>query len=212
MGLYSQVHAEFLRVCHVLLKIVLQLSWSIGETMATAHSLGADFTIGEMQPADWEAVRTIYAEGIATSNATIETEPPPWDAWDARHLEYGRLVARRGDSVIGWAALGPYSGRCAYNGVAEVSIYIGERTRSQGVGNALLNALIAESERHGIWTLQAGIFPENTISIALHMKCGFRVVGMRDRLGKLNGVWRNVVLLERRSTVVGVDRARSFSR
>jgi phosphinothricin acetyltransferase len=173
--------------------------------MATAKAVKLDFTIGDMQDADWEAVRTIYGEGIATGNATIETGSPTWDVWDARHLEYARLVARRGDAVIGWAALGPYSGRCAYNGVAEISIYIAERARSQGVGYALLNALIAESERHGIWTLQAGIFPENTISVALHTKCGFRVVGTRDRLGKLNDVWRNVVLLERRSTVVGVD-------
>ena len=173
--------------------------------MATANALGSDFSIGEMLPADWEAVRAIYAEGIATGNATIETEPPTWEAWDARHLRHCRLVARRGGSVVGWVALGPYSGRCAYNGVAEVSIYIAERARSQGIGHALLDAAIAESERHGVWTLQAGIFPENTISVALHTKCGFRIVGTRERLGKLNDIWRNVVFLERRSTVAGAN-------
>lgn len=173
--------------------------------MATAQSVAGEIAIGEMKDADWEAVRNIYAEGIATGNATIETEPPSWEVWNTRHLPYCRLVARRNGTVVGWAALGPYSGRCAYNGVAEVSIYVAEHARSQGVGRALLNAIVAESERRGIWTLQAGVFPENTISIALHTKCGFRTVGTRERLGKLNGVWRNVVLLERRSTVVGVD-------
>jgi phosphinothricin acetyltransferase len=170
-----------------------------------AQSIGADFTIGEMHDADWDAVRAIYAEGIATGNASVETEPPAWDVWNARHLKQCRLVARRGDTVVGWAALGPYSGRVAYKGVAEVSIYVAARARSQGIGHALLDAIVADSERNGIWTLQAGIFPENTISIALHTKCGFRAVGTRERLGKLNGAWRNVVLLERRSTVVGVE-------
>jgi len=173
--------------------------------MPLAQSIGADFFIGEMTCADWDAVRTIYAEGIATGNASIETGPPTWDVWNARHLDQCRLVARLGGAVVGWVALAPYSGRCAYHGVAEVSIYIAERHRGQGIGRALLDAAIAESERHGIWTLQAGIFPENGISIALHTKCGFREVGTRERLGKLNGAWRNVILLERRSSVVGVD-------
>lgn len=173
--------------------------------MAIAQSVGADLIIGVMDDADWDVVRAIYAEGIATGNASIETEPPAWDVWNARHLPHCRLVARRADSVVGWVALGPYSGRCAYNGVAEVSIYVAERHRGQGIGRALLEAVVAESERRGIWTLQAGVFPENQISIALHTRCGFRVVGTRERLGKLHGVWRDVVLLERRSTVVGVD-------
>jgi len=173
--------------------------------MPTAQSVGTDITIGEMLDADWDAVRRIYAEGIATGNASIETEPPAWDVWNARHIKDCRLVARRGGAVVGWAALGPYSGRCAYHGVAEVSIYIAERDRGQGIGHALLSAIVDESERRGIWTLQAGIFPENRISIALHAKCGFRVVGTRERLGKLNGIWRDVILLERRSTVVGAD-------
>ena len=158
--------------------------------MATAHPVSLGLSIGAMTDADWDAVCAIYDEGIATGNATIETVPPTWEVWNARHLKHCRLVARRGDEVIG---------------VAEVSVYIAERARSQGVGHALLDALIAESERHGIWTLQAGIFPENTISIALHTKCGFRQAGMRERLGKLNGAWRDVILLERRSATVGVD-------
>lgn len=172
---------------------------------ATAISSQTDVVIEPMQAGDWAAVRDIYAEGIKTGNATIETEPPPWEVWDARHLKHCRLVARRAGTVIGWVALGPYSSRCAYGGVAEVSVYVAERARSQGVGRALLEAVIAQSEQHGIWTLQAGIFPENTISIALHRRCGFREVGIRRRLGKLNGVWRDVVLYERRSEVVGVD-------
>lgn len=182
-----------------------QLGGGFGTNMTGARTVDADFAIDEMQLGDWEAVRTIYAEGIATGNATIETEPPSWDVWNGRHLKHCRLVARRGGAVVGWAALGPYSTRTAYNGVAEVSIYIAARARSQGIGHALFNELIAAAERHGVWTLQAGIFPENTISIALHEKCGFRVVGTRERLGKLNGVWRNVVLLERRSTAIGVE-------
>ncbi|NUM55721.1 MAG: N-acetyltransferase family protein [Candidatus Hydrogenedentes bacterium] len=173
--------------------------------MAIARTVGADVTIGEMYDADWDAVRDIYAEGIATGNASIETEPPTWEVWNGRHLKHCRLVARRGDIVVGWAALGPFSVRSAYSGVAEVSIYIAERARGQGIGRALLQAIIAESERHGIWTIQAGIFPENTISIALHTRCGFREIGTRKQLGKLNGVWRDVVLFERRSTIVGVD-------
>lgn len=173
--------------------------------MAVTQSVGADVTIGEMTDADWAAVRDIYAEGISTGNASIETEPPSWDVWNARHLKHCRLVARRGGDVVGWAALAPFSVRAAYSGVTEVSIYIAERSRGQGIGRALLEAIIAESERHGIWTIQAGIFPENATSIALHKKCGFREIGTRQRMGKLNGVWRDVVLFERRSTVVGVD-------
>ena len=173
--------------------------------MAIAESIGTNVEIGEMHDADWDAVRAIYAEGIATGNASIETEPPAWEIWNARHWKRCRLVARSGGAVVGWVALGPYSMRVAYHGVAEISIYVAARERGKGIGRMLLQAVIAESERQGIWTLQAGIFPENDISIALHTKFGFRVVGTRERLGKLNGEWRNVVLLERRSTVAGVD-------
>ncbi|MBI5958262.1 MAG: N-acetyltransferase [Chloroflexi bacterium] len=162
-----------------------------------------DFEIIPMQPSDWPQVEAIYAQGIATGNATFETTVPSWDQFDAAHRSDCRLVAKRGSEVLGWAAISPYSRRNVYAGVAEESIYIAAAARGQGVGKALLNVLIAESEQAGVWTLQAGIFRENTASIALHEKCGFRMVGFRERIGRLHGVWRDVVLLERRSPVVG---------
>lgn len=162
--------------------------------------------IDEMSEADWPRVASVYAEGIATGDATFETEPPPsWERWSAAHLAVPRLVARAGDEVAGWAALGPVSARPAYRGVAEVSVYVGARWRGRGVGRALLGALVAGSERAGVWTLQAGVFPENAASVALHKACGFREVGRRVRIGRLGGVWRDTLLLERRSTTVGVD-------
>ncbi len=161
--------------------------------------------IGEMKADDWEQVRSIYLEGIATGNATFETTVPAWEKWDAEHVRQCRLVARSGGLVVGWAALGPASSREVYAGVAEVSIYVGERSRGHGIGRALLSALVAASEKKGFWTLQAGVLAENKESINLHLGCGFRVVGRRDRPGRLNGVWRDVVLLERRSENTGVD-------
>ena len=158
-----------------------------------------------MVDADWPAVRAIFEAGITTGNATLETSAPEWDTWNSSHLAGGRLVAQRDGAILGWAALTPVSGRCVYAGVAEVSIYIAESARGQGVGKALLNALVAESERMGLWTLQAGILHENATSQALHTACGFRVVGVRERIGQRNGVWRDVVLMERRSTVVGAE-------
>ena len=156
-----------------------------------------------MQATDWEQVRTIYWEGIATGHATFEMEAPSWEQWDAAHLRCARLVARAG-RVAGWAALSPVSQRCVYGGVAEVSVYVSQAHRQSGVGRRLLSALIRESERNGVWTLQAGMFPENAGSLALHRGCGFREVGRRERIGKLNGAWRDTILLERRSPVVGV--------
>jgi len=155
--------------------------------------------IDKLATEDWIQVRSIYLEGIATGDATFETDAPDWETWDCNHLKFGRLAARDGDSVVGWAALSPVSNRCVYGGVAEVSVYVAAAARGQGIGRLLLMSLIDEAERNGIWTLQAGIFPENVASIALHKSCGFREVGLRERLGKLNGVWRDVVLLERRS-------------
>jgi L-amino acid N-acyltransferase YncA len=163
-----------------------------------------DFEIVLMQPEDWAAVREIYGEGIATGNATFETELPDWEKWDGRHHKDCRLVARKDGRVLGWAALSAASARRVYSGVAEVSVYVGAVARGNGVGKALLQALIAESERHGIWTLQAGIFPENVASVGLHKSLGFREVGVRERIGKLGDTWRDVVLLECRSVVVGV--------
>ncbi len=163
-----------------------------------------NLTLEPMLPHDWEQVRAIYDEGIRTGHATFETSSPDWESWNAAHLDACRLVARRGKTLAGWAAVSPVSERCVYGGVAEVSVYVGAVERGKGVGRALLTALVLEAERAGIWTLQAGIFPENIASIALHQACGFREVGCRERLGQLHDVWRDVCLLERRSKVVGI--------
>ncbi len=164
-----------------------------------------DTAIEPMRPADWPRVREIYLEGIATGHATFEVTAPSWEDWDAGHLPFARLVARRGEEIAGWAAVSPVSQRCVYGGVAEVSVYVSSASRGAGVGHALLRALIEASEQNGIWTLQAGIFPENSASIRLHLACGFREVGRRERIGKLNGVWRDTILLERRSRTIGTD-------
>ena len=164
---------------------------------------------------DWPAVGQIYGEGIATGQATFETELPDWEKWDGGHRRDCRLVARERIAsdqlipvdklrVLGWAALSPVSGRRVYGGVAEVSVYVAQAARGRGVGKALLRALVEESEAHGIWTLQAGIFPENAASVALHKACGFREVGVRRRIGRLGDVWKDVLLFERRSVCVGV--------
>jgi L-amino acid N-acyltransferase YncA len=158
-----------------------------------------NYRIAPLQPDDWPAVREIYAEGIATGNATFETELPAWEKWDSGHRADCRLLARDDERVLGWAALSPISTRRVYAGVAEVSVYVAAAARGRGVGKALLKKLMEESEANGIWTLQAGIFPENTASIALHKSCGFHEVGVRRRIGKLGNTWRDVLLLERRS-------------
>jgi phosphinothricin acetyltransferase len=164
----------------------------------------APFIIQQLVAAHWPAVRAIYEAGIATGQATFTTEAPGWEAWDAGHLAHCRLVAATAaGQVLGWAALSPVSSRCVYAGVAEVSIYIAAEARSRGVGRQLLAALVDASEQHGLWTLQAGIFPENTASLALHASQGFRTVGRRERISQLRGQWRDTLLLERRSTVVG---------
>ena len=157
-----------------------------------------------MSPADWEQVHSIIREGIATGYTTFETDAPSWEKWDAGHLRSARLVARQGDRVLGWAALSPVSNREAYRGVAELSISVTEQSRGQGIGRTLLAALIETSEQIGIWTLQGAIFPENTASVNLHLRCGFREVGRRERIGKLNGSWRDTLLFERRSKIVGI--------
>jgi len=169
---------------------------------AEAGSMAA--LIEAMRQQDWPQVRAIYEEGIATGNATFETAAPDWAGWDAKHLESCRLVARRGADVLGWAGLSHVSSRQAYRGVAEVSVYVASSARRKHVGSALLSALVEASEAVGIWTLQAGIFCENAASVALHEKHGFRIVGIRERIGHLNGRWRDVVLMERRSRVVGL--------
>lgn len=161
--------------------------------------------IQQMLPEDWEEVRRIYLEGIATGNATFQQEAPSWTEWNRTHITECRLVARSANAVLGWAALSPTSGRCVYAGVAEVSIYVSQIGRGKGIGSRLLKALIEESEQNGFWTLQAGIFPENSASLKLHKAFRFREVGRRERIGKMNGMWRDIILLERRSNAVGMD-------
>ena len=165
--------------------------------------IAAATRIRDLRPEDWPEVAAIYEAGIRTGNATFDTAAPAWEAWDGSHLPDQRLVAvDDGGVVVGWAALAPVSERCCYAGVAEDSVYVSPDARGRGVGRALLEALIERAERAGIWTIQAGIFAENEPSVALHLRCGFRVVGVRERLGKLDGVWRDVLLLERRSADV----------
>ncbi len=164
-----------------------------------------NFQIDNMQSRDWEMVRQIYEHGIRTGHATFESEVPSWKEWNAGHLPVPRLVARLNNEIVGWAALSPVSDRCVYGGVAEVSVYVSPSCSGKGIGSGLLNQLIEKSERTGIWTLQAGIFPENEASIVIHKRCGFKILGIREKLGKMNGIWRDVVLLERRSAIAGVD-------
>jgi phosphinothricin acetyltransferase len=158
----------------------------------------------EMLPTHWESVKQIYAEGIATGNATFQTDIPSWDEWNEAHVKSSRLIAIEEGIVLGWAALTPVSGRCVYAGVGEVSVYVSGKARHKGVGKKLLNALIHESEKNNFWTLQAGIFPENFASIKIHEHCGFRIIGAREKIGQINGSWRDTLLLERRSKTVGV--------
>jgi L-amino acid N-acyltransferase YncA len=158
--------------------------------------------IRELRQEDWPAVRAIYEQGIAGRNATFETEAPDWDTWDRSHLDAHRLVAVEDGRVLGWAALAPVSERCVYQGVAENSLYVDCSAQGRGIGKALLERLVADAERAGIWTIQTGVFPENDASVGLHLACGFRVVGLRERLGQLDGEWRDVLFLERRSEVI----------
>jgi phosphinothricin acetyltransferase len=160
--------------------------------------------IREFDRVDYPAVQRIYREGIDGGDATFQSSPPEWEAWDRATLAACRLVAEEGGAVVGWVALSPASGRCVFAGVAEVSIYVAAPARGRGVGQALLARLIEASERAGIWTLESGIFPENRASIALHERNGFRLVGVRERLGRMGDRWRDVLLLERRSTITGI--------
>jgi L-amino acid N-acyltransferase YncA len=154
--------------------------------------------IRRLDAEDWEAVSAVYAAGIASRNATFETEVPGWEAWNAAHLAEHRLVAERDGRIVGWAALSPVSGRSCYAGVAEDSVYVARDAQGRGVGRALLERLLAHADAAGIWTVQTSVFPENVASVALHVACGFRIVGTRERIARLDGKWRDVLFMERR--------------
>jgi L-amino acid N-acyltransferase YncA len=158
----------------------------------------------EMLPMHWESVRQIYQEGIDTGNATFQNNIPFWDEWDNTHEINCRLIATDSENIIGWAALTPVSSRCVYAGVGEVSVYVASAARGKGVGKQLLQQLIFESEKNNFWTLQAGIFPENGASIKIHVDCGFRIIGTREKIGEMNSVWRDTLFLERRSKTIGI--------
>ena len=163
-----------------------------------------DIIIEKMKDEDWPEIKTIYRQGIATGNATFDSEAPEWEQWNKTHLQDCRLVIKSEQKIVGWAALSPVSTRCVYKGVTELSLYVRDSFRGRGIGTALLKATIEESQRAGVWTLQSGTFPENAASIAIQKACGFREVGIRKKIGCMNGKWRDVVLLERRSDVVGI--------
>jgi L-amino acid N-acyltransferase YncA len=180
-----------------------QLPGEFSHESEAASSMSID--IDSMTPGDWQQVRTIYLEGIAAGQATFETDAPAWERWDAGHYPFARLVARSNGRVVGWAALSQVSSRPCYAGVAEVSVYVAAEHRGRGIGRQLLLAVITESERHGIWTLQGATFPENEVSLRLQQSCGFRHIGRRERIAQQRGVWRDTILTERRSRLVGKD-------
>ena len=186
-----------------------KISLKAGTIPVRGREKKREYTIDRLMPNDWKEVRIIYQEGMAAGHATFEAEAPKWEKWDSAHLTDPRLLVRVGGSIAGWAALSRVSPRSVYSGVAEVSIYVKGSYQKQGIGSALLSALIDASEQKGIWTLQAGIFPENIPSIELHKQHGFRILGVREKVGKMAfgefaGRWRDVVLMERRSKVAGL--------
>jgi L-amino acid N-acyltransferase YncA len=164
-----------------------------------------NITFRPMTADDWTYVAEIYGQGIETGNATFQQEIPTWNDWNNAHIKPCRIVALIENEIVGWAALTAVSGRCVYAGVAEVSVYVSNKHRGQKIGTKLLDQLIIESENEKLWTLQAGVFPENIASLKIHEQLGFRKIGHRERIGKMNGVWRDTILLERRSSVVGVE-------
>ena len=169
-----------------------------------------EYVIDTIKPEDWPQVRSIYLEGLGTGNSTFEADTPDWDKWDSAHLQEHRSVVRAGDSILAWAALSPVSTRCVYTGVAELSLYVSAAHRDKGIGSALLKAIIDSTEKAGLWTLQGGIFPENRPSLRLVRKHGFKEIGRREKIGKMTygdlaGTWRDVILVERRSIITGID-------
>jgi L-amino acid N-acyltransferase YncA len=158
-----------------------------------------------MQPTDWQMVKIIYEEGIATGNATFQQSAPDWEEWNNSHLQCCRIVAKENTALMGWATLTQVSGRCVYAGVAEVSVYVSANARGQGLGKQLQEKMVEESEANNIWTLQSGIFPENIASIKIHEACGFRIPGRREKIGQMNGIWRDTILMERRRKKIGIN-------
>lgn len=171
---------------------------------ARQMAIAASMNLINISEENYPEVARIYGEGLLTGTATFETTIPNWEKWDAGHLSFGRILAVEEDNHLGWASLSPVSSRCVYGGVAEVSVYVSDSARGKGVGEFLLKKLIEISEENNIWTLQSGIFRDNLASHKLHAKCGFREIGYKERVGQLNGVWKDNVLLERRSKIVGV--------
>jgi len=164
-----------------------------------------EITIVQMTADSWTDVARIYESGIATKNATFERHAPDWDSWNNAHRSDCRFIALIDDKIVGWAALSNVSSRCVYSGVAEVSVYVDSDFQGNGIGDRLMTKLVKGSEASGIWTLQAGIFPENVGSIRLHEKHGFRIIGKKERIGKMDDTWRDVLQLERRSKIIGTD-------
>ncbi|MFP5040824.1 GNAT family N-acetyltransferase [Parasediminibacterium sp. JCM 36343] len=162
-------------------------------------------TLIPLLPQHWEAVKTIYEEGIATGNATFQTTAQSWQEWNDSHVKNCRIVAIENSEILGWAALTPVSSRCVYAGVAEVSVYVAAKARGKRIGTIMLQELINQSEQNGIWTLQSGIFPENKASISMHKKKGFRIIGYREKIGKMGTIWRDNISMERRSSIIGID-------
>lgn len=177
----------------------------IFELILKKEAMNSSLVFKTLEKSDWALVSKIYQEGLDTGHASFETRDPSWEEWDNKHLKHCRIVAELNHNVIGWAALSPISSRYVYRGVAEVSIYVSNEFKGQKTGTKLLEKLIIESESHNIWTLQSGVFPENKASIAIHKNLGFREVGFREKIGKINGVWRNTILLEHRSKIIGID-------
>lgn len=166
--------------------------------------MNENITIREIAASDYPVIKRIYEEGISSGNATFEKTAPDWQQWDKHKLPFGRVAAVMNNVIIGWAALSATSSREVYKGICEVSIYISSAQSGKGYGKILMSSLIEESEKNGVWTLYSSIFPENTASIKLHLKCGFREIGFMEKAGCMNGTWRNTVLFERRSRITGV--------
>jgi L-amino acid N-acyltransferase YncA len=207
---FLMVHMQGLMLKHRSKEYLVPPTWQVELNTVKKTSIvrgnKVEYKPCEMKESDWDQVANIYLEGIKTGVATFTTEVPTFENWDNSHISSCRLVVRSGDNILGWAALSPTSSRCVYAGVAEVSIYIGEKYNGQGIGTALLTSLIKASEENGFWTLQSGIIRENIASIELHKKCGFREIGIREKVGKMNDKdWLDVVMMERRSNIVGID-------